>query len=445
MQAKSSSRSALLNLAFTLLFGIGIVIAGFGIWLDYLLPQTNLGFGYAQLSLVATGLMLSLFSIALRRSDIRRRLFQQIGSRSAVVMITIVTLIFLEFLMHSWGFPTYYPTYVPQRWLEPAPWWTCDKSGCRYVYDEVIAACERGDFSGRQCIVNWQGFRDTQDFAAVDITDTSARILIMGDSFTAGFTAEIGKSYVETIEANFPDSIVWNTGISVTGTNNALASFETYAPLLQPQIAILGFTMNDYEDNTMPVESHFVGVDLLTNKPIRIHQFRIDMWGNLIKLDPLTDLYYRRNDVEPPASEIKRQIGMTRLGTLVLRLIDKIGAILFEDARFNTKVDITRNYLRDLRDASAEQDSALLVVLIPREDNVDTVSVRYQTAIDLMQELGIPYINPIDALGADDYVPPPDGHWNSAGHQKIGAMLSACLESFFVSENIADCEHVEKP
>ncbi len=113
MQAKSSSRSALLNLAFTLLFGIGIVIAGFGIWLDYLLPQTNLGFGCAQLSLVATGLMLSLFSIALRRSDIRRRLFQQIGSRSAVVMITIVTLIFLEFLMHSWGFPTYYPTYVP--------------------------------------------------------------------------------------------------------------------------------------------------------------------------------------------------------------------------------------------------------------------------------------------------------------------------------------------
>ena len=56
---------------------------------------------------------------------------------------------------------------------------------------------------------------------------------VLGDSFTAGYNAEIGKSYVETIEANLPDSIVWNTAIGGTGTNHALASFESLAPLLK--------------------------------------------------------------------------------------------------------------------------------------------------------------------------------------------------------------------
>ena len=97
------------------------------------------------------------------------------------------------------------------------------------------------------------------------------------------------------------------------------------------------------------------------------------------------------------------------------------------------------------RAAAAEWGAALLVMLIPHKDNLDNVSERYQTAIQLMRELRIAYLDPIDSLAASDYSAGSDFHWNNAGHQKIGALLSACLESFFASGDFAECEHVETP
>ena len=62
-----------------------------------------------------------------------------------------------------------------------------------------------------------------------------------------------------------------------------------------------------------------------------------------------------------------------------------------------------------------------------------------------MRELGIPFLDPINVLGPDDYAPLPEFHWNNAGHQKIGKLLSACLETFFVSNDLSDCMQVETP
>ena len=84
-------------------------------------------------------------------------------------------------------------------------------------------------------------------------------------------------------------------------------------------------------------------------------------------------------------------------------------------------------------------------MLIPNEENVDNPSKRYKAAIQLLQELGITYFDTLHALDASDYAADADFHWNNAGHQKIGALMSACLESFFASGNFAECAHVETP
>ncbi len=446
MKSNSAARLAVTNAAFTLLAGMGILIAIFGIGLDFLFPYTSPGFNLPQLLLVVAGLTLSLVALALRREARRRRVFKWIGGHwVSVLLITFVTLIVLEIVLVALGLGTYYPTEIPQKWIEPVPWWRCDEAGCRYVYDELIEACDSGVFSGRRCLVNRQGCQDAGDFVALDESDNSKRILVLGDSFTAGYSAEIGKSYVETIEANLPDSIVWNTAIGGTGTNHALASFESLAPLLKPQVSILGFVMNDFDDNVTPIDIYFMGVNVKTDRLLMIMQYKVDLWGNVIKLDLESDLYYRKRDVDPPANEIERLIGTTRLGTLALRMLDALGALFFDDARWERIVDITRSYLEELRDAAADQSSVLLVVLVPRAENVDDVSVRYQTAIELMRELGIPFLDPINELDSNDYVPDPDNHWNNAGHQKIGALLSACMETFYANGNFAECDLVETP
>ena len=63
----------------------------------------------------------------------------------------------------------------------------------------------------------------------------------------------------------------------------------------------------------------------------------------------------------------------------------------------------------------------------------------------LMEDLDIPYLNPIALLTKDDYVPPPDGHWNNAGHQKIGKLLSDCIQRFRDSGSLDDCADVPMP
>ena len=125
---------------------------------------------------------------------------------------------------------------------------------------------------------------------------------------------------------------------------------------------------------------------------------------------------------------------------------------------------VTRGYLRDLREAAVAQDTALLVLLIPHSNDVSPVlpqfslneverllrhplpmgGERYRNGMQLMKELGIPYLNPAHLLTLSDYSPG-DFHWNSAGHQKIGAVLSDCIEAFQVSGDLADCEGVEMP
>ncbi len=446
MQANTSRSLDVIKVAFALLAGLGLVIAGVGFGLDYLLPYTSPGFNLPQLLLVAAGLTLSLVSLAMRRSTVRRRVFQTIRQNMLrVLLVTLLTLVVLEFVLVALGMGTYYPTEIPTKWLETVPWWRCDKDGCRYIYDELVKACEADIFSGRRCLVNRQGYQDSGDFVATEEGDERQRILTLGDSFTAGYSADVGKSYVETIEANFPDGVIWNTAISGTGTNQALATFRKHAASLQPQITVLGFVMNDYDDNVTPIDSYLEVRNLETNGLLLMRQYRVDVWGNVIKLDLQYDLYYRGLDVDPPASELKRLVGLTRLGSLALRFADALGAIITEDARFGRKVAITRDFLSALRDAAAEQGTALLVLLIPSIDDMEMVSERYRRSARLMRELRIPFIDPIDILDLADYFPKPDEHWNNAGHQKIGALMSACLELYFASGNFADCEHIETP
>ncbi len=454
MKATPSKREAAWNAGLSLLAGLGILISLLGIGIDAL-PGSYPGLSLPQLLLTVAGLTLALVAFALRSAAVRRRVLRNMRRHWAPgLLIAAITLIVLEFVLAVADIPTYFPPPiddVPMPFYQPVPWWTCDEAGCHYVHEHIDAACESGQVFGRRCIVNQQGFHDSQDFVAGDDFDERMRILMLGDSFTFGQTADIGKSYVETIEANFPQSIVWNTAMRGTGTEQALASFQVYAPILQPQLAILGFFMNDFLDNMLPIDHWIVGIDW-KNEAFRMRRYDLD-WrsGAVTELDDEA-LYYRRHiHVDPPDSELERLIGRTRLGSLLPRFFE--ARMRQDEIRyrrtgppFSQFVDITRRYLKALRAAAAAQDTALLVVLIPNREDVLAPTPRYQNALAIMEELGLPHLNPIHALDVElDYAPEPDTHWNTAGHQKVGKMLSDCLAVFQISGDLADCEQVKMP
>ena len=436
MNAEESRRSRRTNSALLLAVSLGILTAIFGIGLD-LLPGTRPGFHSLQILVVLLGLLMTLLPVAALRLSRRQAKLSHRSTLLKALIITLLTLVALEFLLIAIGYETYFPQDVPDVFLRPAPWWTCEDPACHYVQDEMAKACERGQVTGRYCIVNAQGFHDTQDFINNPELEERTRILVLGDSFTFGEAADIGKSYVETIEGILPRTVVWNTGIFGVGTNQVLAAFQMFAPVMKPNLTIYGFYINDIFDNLFPVDGYFVGIDG-NDEVVKLQQYHLDPWGTLTKRETQNLLYYRWHGVESPANEFERLLGSTRLGSLFVSTVDYVGKLLgiAQQAQLSRKLDLTRTYLRDLRDASAAQGSALLIMLIPSKTDIGRPGTQFRTAIQLFEELGILYFTPVDVLDADaDYAP--DWHWNNSGHQKVGALLSDCIEVFIASGNLS--------
>ena len=274
-----------------LFVALGITLALFGIGIDYLLPGTSPGVNLPQFVVILTGLAISFGSWQLRRPEVRRRFSSSTGKTIGIALsITLTTLLVLDIVLTVWGMPTYFPSAIPDPDVSVSDWRICDELGCRYKYDGVIAACADGVITGRRCVINRQGFSDTDDFVVHDDFAGRIRIMTLGDSFTQGFSAEVGKSFVETIETLLPEVILWNTAISGNGTNRALATFQAFASQLKPQLTILGFYMNDVSDN-LKTHDNWIQLEDANGSRHLVRQYHADRWGNEVAVPP--EIAYR--------------------------------------------------------------------------------------------------------------------------------------------------------
>ncbi len=433
----------MIDLTLRAVIAIGLILALLGLGIDFILPSASPGLNLPQFLIIAAGLTLSAIAWQLRRPRLRHRISRALGKTViAAVVVSLITLVALEILLTVFGMSTLFHASPPPILVTPIDWWICDAPGCHYIYDNVQAACEKGGVPERICAINRQGYSGSSDFVAPDVNDDRQRILLLGDSFAFGRTADLGESYAEYLEAEFPEALFWNTGMSGTGTNQAIKAFDYFAPQLQPQLAILGFFMNDFGDNMLPVESWFRVLDP-QGRPVSVRFYHYDGWGEVYKSNIETAMRYFGKG-PPPRNGVEHAIGITRLGTLLLRLRDNL-AVLSGTLRAK-QIKITGELLAQLRDRAAAQGVDLLVLVIPRQNDVDAPGDYYRAAIQLMEETGLPYMNPSHVLDAEsDYAPAGDGHWNSAGHQKVGAYLSECALVFFDSGDLSGCQNVVMP
>ena len=429
---------------------LGLLIGLLGAGADYIFPGASPGLNAPQLLLIAFGLILAFGARLLRRSGAPRRLTRAIRKHGVqVIVITLITFLCLEILLGLIGAPTYYPTERSEEPLDLAPWWTCDDLGCRLVYEAVAAECASGSMDDRRCIVNRQGFADDEDFVFDASLEGRFRILVLGDSFTHGFHADPGKSYVETVEKTLPEIALWNAAIGATGTSQAVATFAGLAPIFRPHLTVLGFYVNDFADNLFPADN--IALYLDSNGDMNfIRRYVLDSVGDPVPV-PLTasQAAFARAGRLPIPHEFERRVGNTRLGSLLLSLKERLESLLIpkdSDPRHELETERTRAYLQALRRQAQSHDSQLLAVLIDQRQDAAAPLMRFTDAIELMLELGIPYLDTTRFIQApDDYFGLTDGHWNNSGHQKVGMRLSQCIERFMASGNLGDCSDVVLP
>lgn len=427
-----------------LILGLTVAISGFGV--DLWLTSKSPGVSLPQLLSIAVGLMIAGLSLTSRQVKGQPLPAQRHRRKFAIAAIlAALTLLVAEQALALWGMPTYFASEPPDYQLRASNWWTCDVAGCHYVHSAVMSACDAGELEGRVCAVNLQGYSDEDDFAWEDDLGSKVRVLLLGDSFTYGMSADVGSSFAERLDQTLAGSVIWNTGIPGGGTHQALAAFEVYAPRLRPHLTILGFVMNDFDDNLLPIDSWLNAIDPSGNA-VAIRMFKVDSAEKVSRHDVDDIEYFLTYWKIPPANELERQLGHTRLGTLLLGLVDAIEARQPADARFGRREQVTRDFLQELRDSVYDHGSEFALLLVPGPEDIGRPGMRYLLARDIVNSLAIPYIDPIDQLVLPaDYAPSPDDHWSNSGHQKVGAILVDCINEVITGGAITDCAHVTMP
>lgn len=99
---------------------------------------------------------------------------------------------------------------------------------------------------------NAQGFRDDRDYA-YEKPQGIRRVLCLGDSQTQGFEAHQDRIFPNILERRLQrlghQVEVLNTGISGFGTAEELAFFENEGLRYKPDVVVLAWYINDFDDN----------------------------------------------------------------------------------------------------------------------------------------------------------------------------------------------------
>ena len=101
-------------------------------------------------------------------------------------------------------------------------------------------------------VINAQGFRDRVNYSYEKPAGT-LRVLALGDSHTMGYEVRQDATFSEVVKrrlaAQWGAVEVLNTGVSGYGTAEELAFLENEGLRYDPDVVVLAFFRNDFEDN----------------------------------------------------------------------------------------------------------------------------------------------------------------------------------------------------
>lgn len=120
-----------------------------------------------------------------------------------------------------------------------------------------------------QFTVNKQGFRDHRNFSYKK-DNGILRVIVLGDSHTQGFEVQQDRTYAAVIEKFLNKkgvkAEVINTGLSGLGTAEQAILLENEAMKYNPDVVVLGFFANDFEDNVRSALYELRNGDLVVAK-----------------------------------------------------------------------------------------------------------------------------------------------------------------------------------
>jgi len=86
------------------------------------------------------------------------------------------------------------------------------------------------------------------------------RILALGDAFTSAEGVDTPQAWPRLLEGQLGDATVWNGAITGFGPQQYLTAAAELAPLLDPDVVVVGFFVNEFEDAVFEYDSMQDGI-----------------------------------------------------------------------------------------------------------------------------------------------------------------------------------------
>ncbi len=282
-----------------------------------------------------------------------------------------------------------------------------------FIVDSTgILVANRDHFRSNGPFINGNGFR-TSEFQ--DLDTVKHKLLLIGDSFTWGLTAQPLDSCFADLLKPMIESRVINTGIPIADPAQYEAIARRYIPMLKPEKVIIMFYLgNDIMPEPRPT---------IPNKPFYYYTNAGALMANdgtvrLHSAQEAYDYYTRRKFFLIHPDNIFEKIVaesalLSRIYSLKYRWAEKKAA---ENAIAD--MSVTQKYLYSIVDICKLNKCALQIILIPEIKEADQpksfFEKRYKGFFKDPVLSACTYIP--EGNTPENYVPYPDGHLNNKGH-----------------------------
>jgi len=261
------------------------------------------------------------------------------------------------------------------------------------------------------------------------------KILLLGDSTTAGFEVSDGETFSSVLEGKLRDAgksvRVYNAGVRGYGTDQELLLLRRMQVRLKPDIVIYTFCENDLRD-IMTIKNRY----RVFSKPAYVLEADnlklLNSPAKKMYLEEYSYINYRAGAYEIEAGA-ERSTGVwswLRANSYFYSFLDDLyyykvrsSAILNPD--FDSAMQ-ERLFLRLVNEMQAASPKFYLAAFTQSDD---PALGKYGYVRDLAASHHIPFLDAIAEFKAGEaYFYPQDGHWNQLGHKTFGAALFTRLK-----------------
>ena len=224
---------------------------------------------------------------------------------------------------------------------------------------------------------NSQGFRGIKEFKP---EKNRTRTIIVGDSFTWGENNQDNETYPFYLDKLFNGSIdVINMGVHGYGPDQFYLYYMRNGSKYKPDIVIFGLFLPDIHRTAFKVRSFF--------KP------RFIIENDKLKLDPSSTNIPDLKTALEMSSAIKKKPRLYSI-SYALGILNKASRLI---SSYKDEVNLTLKIVEEMNSKLKENNTRLIVLLIPEHDMVEKNNDDYYGAIPLLtrnlEKNNIEYIN----------------------------------------------------